>query len=289
MNDLISIEWLAANLHLPDLVILDASKHLPGAERDAAAEFTTAHIPGARYFDLGRLVDETSAVPMACPRTDQLVTLLQELGVSSTDHIIFYDDSAVKTSARAWFLCRENGFASVSILDGGLAKWKAEGHPLESGDAALKPSQPISLSTQGRIRMKADMLANIDSKAEQILDARDQGRFSGTTQDTVHNLPSGHIPGSHNLPFTRLFADDGTYKSPEQLRGLFRDTGIDLDGPVTTTCGSGVTASVLLFALHLIGKQDTALYDGSWLEWAGDAATPKAVSGNDPSTTRKAD
>lgn len=284
MDDLISTEWLAANLHSPDLVLLDASKHLPGAGRDGAAEFCEAHIPGARFFDLGRLVDDTSAVPMACPRADQLADLLQELGVNSTDHIIFYDDSAVKTSARAWFLCRENGFDNVAILDGGLAKWKAEQRPLESGEATLAASQPIALSAQGRIRMKADMLANIDSETEQVLDARDEGRFSGTTKDTVHNLPTGHIPGSLNLPFTQLFADDGTYRPADQLRALFRDAGIDLDSPVTTTCGSGVTASVLLFALHLIGKDDTALYDGSWLEWAGDPATPKAVS-----TNRKAD
>lgn len=256
---------------------MDASRHLPDAGRDGAAEYAASHIPGARFFDLSKLVDQTSAVPMACPRTDQLSKLLQELGVSTADKIIFYDDSAVKTSARAWFLCRENGFDNVAILDGGLAKWKAEGRQLESGAVAHKAVSAPALAAQGRIRIKADMLANIDERCEQVLDARDAGRFGGSAVDTVHNLPTGHIPGSTNLPFTQLFRDNGTYKSLDELRDLFERARIDLSLPVTTTCGSGVTASVLLFALHLIGHDDTALYDGSWLEWGADPATPKAV------------
>ncbi len=277
MQSLVSTEWLAAALDQPNLVVLDASAHLPGAERDAAAEFAQSHIPGAGFFDLGALVDETSPVPMACPGPQQLSDLLAELGVSQDDRIVFYCDSAVKTSARAWFLCRENGLHNVAILDGGLAKWKAEGRPVESDQSDVTRATPMSLHSQSRIRFKADMLANIERASEQVLDARDEGRFSGTTVDSVHGQPTGHIPGSLNLPFQQLFADDGTYRQPDELRDLFTETGIDLNRPVTTTCGSGVTASALLFAMHLIGKDDTALYDGSWLDWGSDPDTPKAA------------
>lgn len=277
MQSLVSTEWLAAALDQPNLVVLDASAHLPSAKRNAAAEFAQSHVPGARFFDLGALVDETSLVPMACPRPQQLSDLLAELGVSQDDRIVFYCDSAVKTSARAWFLCMENGLHNVAILDGGLAKWRAEGRSLESGEPVVVPATPMSLHSQSRIRLKADMLANIERASEQVLDARDEGRFSGTTVDSVHGQPTGHIPGSLNLPFPQLFADDGTYRSPDELRDLFAEAGIDLNQPVTTTCGSGVTASVLLFAMHLVGKDDTALYDGSWLDWGSDPDTPKAV------------
>ncbi len=277
---LVSAQWLADRLNAPGMVVLDATKHLPGAERNARAEFAQRHIPGAQFFDLGQLVDDTSDVPMACPRPDQIASLLQESGVGAQDQIIFYDDSAIKSSARAWFLCRQNGFGNVAILDGGLSKWTAQGLPLSSGDiGAPSPAQSAaSISTQGRIRTKADMLANIESRAEQVLDARDEGRFSGAIDDGVHGLPGGHIPGARNLPFTRLFRSDGTYKSADELAALFLEAGIALDQPVTTSCGSGMTASVLLFAMHLIGKDDTALYDGSWAEWGSDSATPKAKS-----------
>jgi len=281
MQSLVSPEWLAAALDQPNLIVLDATRHLPGANRDAAAEFADSHIRGARYFDLAQLVDETSSVPMACPRPEQLSELLAQSGVSQDDTIIFYCDSAVKTSARAWFLCRENGLRNVAILDGGLAKWKADGHPMESGEPKVTPTTPMDLSSQGRIRFKQDMLANIEQATEQVLDARDQGRFAGNTVDNVHGQPTGHIPGSLNLPFPQLFQPDGTYRSTDDLRDIFAKAGIDLEMPVTTTCGSGVTASALLFAMHMIGKDDTALYDGSWLDWGSDPTTPNAVEPNE--------
>lgn len=257
-------------------MVLDASYHLPSAGRDARTEFAEAHIPGARFFDLAALVDDTSDVPQALPRPEQLAMELARSGVSPQSRIVFYDDSAVKTSARAWFLCRAHGLANVAILDGGLGKWKAEGRPLESGEVAAARARPFSLPAPDRIRFKSEMLANLDSRAEQVLDARDKGRFTGTTIDQVHGLPTGHIPGSCNLPFGQLYREDGTLQSPEYLRAAFTDAGIALNEPVITTCGSGVTACVLIFALHQIGCDNTALYDGSWLDWGGDPHTPKA-------------
>lgn len=277
MDSLVSTQWLASELGSPDLVVVDASNHLPAAGRDARAEYLDGHIPEARFLDLKTLFDETSDVPYALPRPEQLARRLADLGIGASDRIVFYDDSAVKTAARAWLLCRVHGIENVAILNGGLAKWKAENRPLESGAGEIAPRQTSSLPEAERIRFKADMLANLDSCAEQVLDARDAGRFSGRIEDTVHNLPSGHIPGSCNLPFNTLFREDGTFRAPDELRERFEAVGIDLARPVTTTCGSGVTASVLIFALHLIGHDDWALYDGSWSDWGSDPATPKAT------------
>lgn len=279
MRSLVSTEWLNDTLSDDGLVVLDASQHLPTAERDALAEYLEGHIASARFFDLASLKDETSDVPSALPRPEQLAERLSQIGVGPNDRIVFYDDSAVKSSARAWFLCKAHGLNNVSVLDGGLAKWKAEGRTIESGEPDISPAASFELPSPARIRFKADMLANLDSCTAQVLDARDTGRFSGAIEDTIHNLPSGHIPGSCNLPFTLLYGDDGTMKRPDALRRTIEATGIDLSKPIITSCGSGITASVLLLALEQVGHRDVALYDGSWLDWASDPDTPKAQDG----------
>ncbi|MBI1403502.1 MAG: 3-mercaptopyruvate sulfurtransferase [Porphyrobacter sp.] len=273
---LVSSAWLAAHLDEADLAVLDASRHLPAAARDPHAEFAAGHIPGAQFLDLAALVDETSATPQALPRPEQLAGALAALGVAPGSRIVLYDDSAVKTAARAWFMLRASGWERVAILDGGLAKWRAEGRRVESGTPDVAPAPPETLASPQSVRSKAAMLANLDSDTEQVVDARSADRVYGTGTDPVHGLPMGRIPGSRNVPYTALFAEDGTFKSPAELREAFAAAGVDLSRPVTTTCGSGVTASVLLFALHLLGKHDTALYDGSWSEWGADPATPKA-------------
>ncbi len=273
---LVSAAWLAGHLGDPGLVVLDASHHLPAAARNARAEYAAAHIPGARFLDLASLVDTTSSVPVALPRPDQLAARVASLGVPCDAAIILYDDSAIRTSARAWFMLRASGWERVAILDGGLTKWRAENRPLESGAPAITPAAPAALTRPSGVRSKADMLANLETRAEQVLDARSADRVYGSGIDPVHGGPNGRIPGALNLPYTQLLNADGTYKSPADLRAAFTAAGIDLSRPIVTSCGSGVTASVLLFALHLIGKADTALYDGSWSEWAADPATPKA-------------
>ncbi len=275
-SPLVSTDWLADNLGATDLVVLDASYHLPAAARDAAAEFATAHIPGARFLGLASLFDAASPVPYAFPTPTQLADRLASLGVAPDAAIVIYDDSAIRTSARAWFVLTEGGLTNVAILDGGLGKWRSEGRALESGTPDIAPAAPASFSAPSRIRTKADMLANIDSRAEQVLDARGADRVFGTGVDPVHGVPNGRIPGALNLPFGNVLNADGTYKSGAELRAALTAAGIDLDAPVAATCGSGVTASVLLFAMHLIGKHDVALYDGSWSEWGADPATPKA-------------
>jgi len=272
MEPLVTTAWLGRMLAEPpgggaQPVVLDASSHLPAAGRDARAEFAAAHIPGALFLDFAGLLGP-----------EQFAGRMEELGIGAGTPVILYDDSVLRTSARAWFILRHHGLADVAILDGGLGKWRAEGLPLESGSGG--PARPGAAPSPGSarkdLRSKADMLANLSAGAEQVVDAREAERFSGEKPDIRPGIPAGHIPGSRNLPYAALLNADGTYRRPEELRAAFEDAGIDLARPIVTTCGSGVTASVLLFALHLIGKEDVALYDGSWAEWGADPATPKA-------------
>jgi len=277
MDSLVSTEWLARHLGEPGLVVLDASSHLPDAKRDARAEFAAAHIPGARFLDLATLTDPDSPVPSAVPTGEQFAERMRSLGVNGDDRLVIYDDSAVKTAARAWFIARMHGARQVAILDGGLGKWRAEGRPLESGEPGVAAGDFTSAPGAGTVRFKAEMLANLGSRSEQVVDARGRARFSGEQADFRPNIASGHIPGSCNLPYNLLFQHDGTYLRRANLERAFAAAGIDLAKPVVTTCGGGVTAAVLLFALHLLGKADVALYDGSWIEWGADPATPKEL------------
>lgn len=273
---LVSTEWLAEHGNAPGLAILDASHHLPAAGRDAAAEFSAGHIPEARFLGLASLFDAGSSVPYAVPTPDQLAARLGLLGVSRDHAIVIYDDSAIRSAARAWFILNAAGWENVAILDGGLEKWRAEGRAIEAGEAHAAPVAPPRLRPLKGVRTKAEMIENLDRDREQVIDARSADRVYGAGIDPVHGLPMGRIPGARNLPFTDLFNGDGTYKSTEELRSAFEGAGLDMTRPIVGTCGSGVTASVLLFALHLIGERDTALYDGSWSEWGADPATPKA-------------
>jgi thiosulfate/3-mercaptopyruvate sulfurtransferase len=276
MDSLVSTDWLARELGASDLTVIDASAHLPATGRDPRAEFAGGHVPGARYLDLPSFKDAASAVPNALPTASQFAERMAELGIARGDRVVIYDDSDVKTSSRAWFILRMHGMNQLAILDGGLAKWKAEGRPLETGNAPSHPAEAHHAAGDwSKVRDKAQMLANIASGAEQVIDARDAARFTGETVDTVHGLPGGHIPGARQLFFRDLYRADGTLRSEEELRAAFESAGVDLTRPIITSCGSGVTAAVLLFALHRLGVDDAALYDGSWSEWGADPATPK--------------
>lgn len=277
MDDLVSTAWLADRLGEPGLVVVDASAHLPDAGRDARAEFEAAHIPGTRFLDLDTLKDFGSPVPAALPTAEQFAARMAEIGVNDGDQVVIYDDSGVKTSARAWFIFRMHGMEQVAILDGGLGKWRTEGRPLEAGPASAPPGSVHPRRGPGAVRTKDEILANIARDAEQVVDARGAGRFTGAEPEIRPGMPSGHIPGSRNLPFGRMLKPDGTFRDEAGLRAAFAEAGIDLARPVVTTCGSGVTAAVLLFAMHLLGKDDVALYDGSWSEWGADPDTPKAT------------
>ncbi|MGL5836993.1 MAG: 3-mercaptopyruvate sulfurtransferase [Sphingorhabdus sp.] len=282
MELLVSTDWLAKELGASDLRIVDASWHMPDSDRNAAMEYESGHIPGAVFMDLTDLADTGTTLPNMLPAPEKFASRMQSLGLGDGSRIVVYDDSPFKTATRAWWMLTLFGAHDVAVLDGGLAKWKAEDRALESGKPTLRHRHFTVWKDDSGVRDKADMLANIDSKSAVVVDARGVGRFSGEDPEPRADMASGHIPESRNLPYTNLFNADGTWKQGKMLRAAFDEAGVDLTKPMITTCGSGVTAAAVLFAARLLGKKDVALYDGSWSEWGFDPNTPKAKGAADP-------
>jgi thiosulfate/3-mercaptopyruvate sulfurtransferase len=276
VSPLVSTAWLAERLGQPGIVVLDATYHLPSVKRDARAEYDREHIPGAVFFDIDGIAEPGSDLPHMLPSADLFARTVESLGVGSDDHIVAYDGYGLMSAARPWWMFRIFGHDRVSVLDGGLPKWKREGRPVT--DVASVPATGKRFKPHFRpelVRSKDQLLANLRSGAEQVLDARAAGRFEGILPEPRAGLRGGHIPGSRNLPYNRLLnADSQTVASAAELRELFAKAGIDPARPVVTSCGSGVTACVLALGLDLVGAKRVAVYDGSWSEWGLPGDTP---------------
>lgn len=277
MDLLVSTTWLANELGASDLRVVDATQYMPDDPRDPLAEYEAGHIPGAVFMDLANLTDSHSPLANMLPPPEKFASRMQSLGLGDGSRIVVYDDSPIKSAARAWFMLTTFGAYDVAILDGGLAKWKAEGRPLTQGKEALRHRHFTVWKDEKAVRTKEDMIANLATGAEEVVDARSPARFTGMERDPRPGIAPGHIPGSKNLPYAELFNPDGTYKQGEDLKAAFEAAGIDMERPMVTTCGSGMTAAVVAFGARLLGKKDIALYDGSWAEWGTDPATQKAT------------
>ncbi len=276
MDALVTTEWLAGELGARDLRIVDATYVDAATGRDAAAEYDAAHIPGAVFLDLATLRDTDAELPNTVPGPAKFASRMQALGLGDGCRIVLYDSSPWRTAARAWFLLRLFGVRDVAILDGGIAKWRAEGRDIAMGPETPRQRHFTVQPGEAQLRDLPAMKANLDSHAEQIVDARSAARFTGDESDPRAGVASGHMPGARNLPYGVLLNADGTWKRGDALRAAFEDAGVDLARPIVTTCGSGITAAVVAFGAHLLGT-DAALYDGSWSEWGADPSTPKAL------------
>jgi thiosulfate/3-mercaptopyruvate sulfurtransferase len=264
---LVSTDWLAKHLKDPDMRILDASWYLPDAGRDARAEYEAAHIPGARFFDIDDISDNRSDLPHMAPPVEKFMSRMRAMGVGDGHQVVIYDGDGMLSAPRVWWLFRLMGQENVAVLDGGLPKWVAEGHPTED-------MPPIARDRHMTVRFQNQLVRDVTQVAQasklrdpQILDARAAARFRGEAPEPREGLRAGHIPGSRNLPFGTLLNEDKTMKEGAELRAAFEAAGIDLDRPVITTCGSGVTAAILALALERLGHHEWSLYDGSWAEW----------------------
>jgi len=272
---LVSGEWLESRLEDADLFVLDASWFLPIDGRDARAEFETAHIPGALFFDLDEVSDPDSDLPHMLPSEAHFASRMRALGLGDGDRIIAYDNSPLHSAARAWWMLTSFGARHVALLDGGFDLWRAEGRPIESGPSPAGSGHFTARLDRGRLADKRDVAHIVGEGGPALVDARSAPRFAGEESEPRPGLAAGHMPGARNLPQGRLFAPDGRWKSDEEIVAAFARAGVDPAAPMVTTCGSGVTAAVLQFAAERLGNCNVRLYDGSWSEWGADPAAPK--------------
>ena len=277
---IVETDWLAEHLSAPDLVVVDGSLHLPNTGRNARAEYADEHIPGALFFDINDVADPDSPLPHMLPTTVIFASKMKKMGIGDGTRVIAYDSQGIYSAARVWWMLRTMGHEDVAVLNGGLPKWKAEGHAVT--DEATTPKTERHFTPRFNatlVRDVDDVKSAIVSGAEQIVDARSAGRFTGQAAEPREGLRSGHMPSAKNVPFTTLLSDEGTLKSIDDMRAVFAAAGVDPTRPAMASCGSGVTAGVVALALALLGNPDAAVYDGSWSEWGdprygGDVVNP---------------
>lgn len=272
---LVTTEWLAEHLSAPDIIIMDASWHLPGENRDGRAEFLEDHIPGALFFDIDDLSDDQSNLPHMLPPPEKFASRMRRMGVGDGNRIIVYDTKGLFSAARAWWMFRVFGHDDVALLDGGFAKWKNEERPTDSGESRPRQERHFTARLQSSmVRDKIDISRISTEQNRQIIDARSPGRFAGAEKEPRPGLRAGHIPNSLNVHYANLLNQDGTLKNAAGLNEAFTNSCVDLNKPIVTTCGSGVTAAILTLGLEQLGHRDTVLFDGSWTEWGSDETLP---------------
>ena len=266
---------LARELDAPDLVIIDASWHMPAENRNAYEEYLAEHIPGAIFFDIDEIADTKSGLPHMLPPPEKFSSRMRSMGIGDGSRIVVYDSAGLFSAARVWWTFRVMGVDDVSVLNGGLPKWKREGRPLESGPPRSRTARHFTARRNlDLVRDVSDIKALLKDRSAEIVDARAADRFAGKAPEPRPGLRSGHIPGSHNLPYAKLLNKDGTFKTGPEIERLFEEAGVDLTKPVVASCGSGITASVLALGLAEIGHRRAAVYDGSWSEWGADQNLP---------------
>ncbi|MEO1609559.1 MAG: 3-mercaptopyruvate sulfurtransferase [Pseudomonadota bacterium] len=265
---IVETDWLAQHLQAPELIIVDGSLHLPAEQRDPKAEFAMRHIPGAVFFDIEDIADQSSRLPHMLPSEAVFAAKMEEIGIGHNTAVVAYDNKGLFSAARVWWMLRAMGHGNVAVLNGGLPKWRSDGYPVTDEMTAVGPKRQFTpRMNPALIRNIDDIKAIVQSGGAQIVDARAAERFHGTVPEPRPGLRAGHMPGARNVPYTLLLNDNGTLKTSTEIRAAFEAAGIDIVQPAVATCGSGVTACVLALALAMIGSPDTAVYDGSWVEW----------------------
>ncbi|HEX2146896.1 MAG TPA: 3-mercaptopyruvate sulfurtransferase [Pseudorhizobium sp.] len=275
----VSSEWLERELGAADLRIVDASFYLPAQNRDAEAEYLAGHIPGAVRFDHDAVADHSTDLPHMVPSPEIFADAVGKMGIGESDRIVIYDGPGIFSAPRAWWLFRVMGARNVFILDGGLDGWRAERRALETDVPTPDPAKFTPSFQPEKVIDLARMKAIVDSRSSQVADARSAARFTGSEPEPRQGLRSGHMPGARNLP-SSVFSSGGKLKPVPELRSILQDAGLDLDRPVVTSCGSGITAAIITLALESVGHEENALYDGSWTEWGGRTDTA-VVTGSD--------
>jgi thiosulfate/3-mercaptopyruvate sulfurtransferase len=274
-DSLVETSWLAKHLQAPDVHVVDASWYMPSEGRNPRAEFRERHIPGAVFFDIDEIADLTSPLPHMLPSPEKFTARVRSLGLGDGNLVIVYDGAGLFSAARVWWMFQVFGHEDVAILNGGFPKWLREGWPAESRLAMPRERHFTARLNHLLLRDFDHMCSNLESGHEQVVDARSPGRFKGKEPEPRKGLRSGHIPGSVNLPYASVLnPEDRTLLPAEVLAARFAEAGLDLSKPITATCGSGVTAAVLAFALHLLGHEEAAVYDGSWAEWGSREEAP---------------